>query len=85
MLRQNREARRKIWNFRVRFVSEKLNRRIIDKIRSAPCDKAIKELLLELLYFELENIEEAYPHYTKFYDYHINRFAKGFEMKDHEV
>lgn len=58
---------------------------MINKIKKADCDTAIEKFLLEMLYFELEHVEEAYPRYSKYYDTYIDAFAKQFEMKNNEV
>lgn len=57
-------------------MSEKLNKRIIEKLEKSDCTKTIKQFLLEVLYFELEIFEEGYPRYTQRYDSTIDKFAK---------
>jgi len=67
------------------FMTEKLNERILNKLTDADCDKLIKEFLLRMLYFELENAEEAIPQYSKFYDANIDQFAKRSKVDANET
>jgi len=57
-------------------VSEKLNKRILEKLEEFDCHRTIKQLLRDMLYFELEIFGEGYPQYSKRYDSAIEKFAK---------
>ncbi len=53
-----------------------LNVRIIKKLKEAKCDNTTKEFLKEMLFFELENIEQGRPRYKQRYDTMIEKYLK---------
>jgi len=57
-------------------MSLSLNRRIIEKIDEVEGTEVVKQFLKELLYFELQIIEEGLPRYKKRYDVLIEKYTK---------
>lgn len=57
-------------------MSLSLNRRIIEKVDEVEVTEAVKQFLKELLYFELQIIEEGSPRYKKRYDVLIEKYTK---------
>jgi len=57
-------------------MSLSLNPRIIEKLNAMECDEIIIQFLKELLYFELQMIEEGSPRYKNKYDGLIERHTE---------
>lgn len=47
-------------------------------MRHAECHEILKKFMREMLFFELENFEEARPRYAKYYDTAIEKYAKEY-------
>jgi len=56
-------------------MSEKLNRRIIDKLEKDDIEEDIQKFLKEMLIFELEQFDASKSHYSKNYDKIISRYS----------
>jgi len=56
-------------------MSEKLNKRIIEKLEKKEIDDDIRKFLKEMLIFELEQFGASKSHYTKGYQKVIQRYA----------
>ncbi len=65
-------------------MAQKLNPRIIDSLDSNNCEEAVKMFIREMLYFELEHMEEQRPRYTEVYNNAISKYVHKFrgEQKD---
>jgi len=57
------------------FMSEKLNKRIIEKLENKDLDEDIRKFLKEMLIFELEQFDVSKSHYTKHYQKIISRYS----------
>lgn len=57
------------------FMSEKLNKRIIEKLQKKEIDEDIRKFLKEMLIFELEQFDASKSRYTKDYQKIISRYA----------
>ena len=66
-------------------MSEILNPKILDKLRSSIFDDNIKDFLEEMLFFELEQFEEGSPKYSKKYDEAIMKYAKKGKEGKNEI
>jgi hypothetical protein len=54
-----------------------INEKIIEKIDKNKCNKEIKDLLKNLLSFELENFDQGRWRYTEKYTFAIMKFLKS--------
>ena len=61
-------------------MSDDINRKLIEKIRESEFDDVVKEFLIKILIFELEQFEEARPRYSDRYDREIKNYASRFEV-----
>ena len=59
-------------------MSQQLNPRILEKLKQTQCHEVIKQFLREMLFFELDNVEEARPRFSKAYDTAIERHARRY-------
>jgi hypothetical protein len=57
---------------------QQINPRVIEKLRQAKCHDTIKKFLEEMLFLELENIEQARYRYADRYDAAIEKCAKQY-------
>lgn len=56
-----------------------INVKIINKIRNSEFDTAVKEFLIKLLVYELDNVSEARWRFSDKYDAAIKQFSKKFK------
>jgi hypothetical protein len=61
------------------FMTQDVNKKIIEKIKESDFDHAIKEFLKQLLFYELDNISEARWRYSEKYDSAIKKYYEKFK------
>ena len=57
-------------------MSERVNRRILDKIEESEFSKEVKNFLKEILGFELKKLDTGERKYTKHYDRIIRKYIE---------
>lgn len=60
-------------------MSQDINKKIIDKINNSEFNDEIKEFLIKLLIFELDNATEARWHFSDKYDAAIRYFSEKYK------
>ena len=61
------------------MMSKDINKKIIDKINENEIDLAIKEFLIKLLVYELDNAGEARWRFSDKYDAAIKHYSEKFK------
>ncbi len=57
-------------------------KKIKDKIKASDLDEPIKNLLLDIVYFEFQHAEEKMPRFSEEYGRLIKKYAEKFEVKE---
>jgi hypothetical protein len=60
-------------------MSQDINKKIIDKINESNFEPAIKEFLIKLLIYELDNVGEARWRFSDKYDASIRHFSEKYK------